>query len=170
MTFNKDKHVRNIPLKPEKKSFKKRLRDLIIADDEELCDFYDEYKYDSDKECGFDPFQFDDITDHSHSRRNVYVGMKGPNHHHMAPPHHMVPPHHMNHHRPHHDHGPHHMLTPPHLRHKKIDFKIDNENWPVLMEVFDDEDCAMSAALLISDAPDEIQVLAEQIIRMIAEV
>jgi len=88
-------------------------------------------------------------------------------------PHHGPEPHRLHHgpHGPHHGqhHDPHGPI-PPHLRRSLIDFKIGMEEWEILLEVFGDEETASTAGVIICDAPDEVKVLAHQLMKLIREV
>ena len=59
---------------------------------------------------------------------------------------------------------------PPHERKAMVNIEIDEKDWLLLKEVFDDEDTATAAIEVITDSPPEIQILAIQLISIIKEV
>lgn len=58
---------------------------------------------------------------------------------------------------------------PPHERKAMLQIEFDNNDWPLLKEVFGDEDTAAAAVEIIKGAPPEIQILAVQLIQLIKE-
>ena len=59
---------------------------------------------------------------------------------------------------------------PPHERKALMHVEFDERDWSLLQEVFGDEDTAAAAAVSISEAPLEIQILAMQLMNIIEEV
>ena len=58
----------------------------------------------------------------------------------------------------------------PHERKALMRVEFDESDRVLLKEVFGDEDTAMAAAEIISEAPPEIQILAIQLMNIIEEV
>ena len=59
---------------------------------------------------------------------------------------------------------------PPHERRAMFRIEFDEQDWPLWVKVFGDDDTAAAAAGIIQEAPPEIQILAFQLIRMMEEV
>lgn len=59
---------------------------------------------------------------------------------------------------------------PPHERKNLMSIELDDTDYSLFKEIFDDEDTAMAATKIIADAPPEIQILAVQLINIIKEV
>ena len=69
-----------------------------------------------------------------------------------------------------HEHNGHARPIPPHERKAMIHIDYDEQDWCLLKDVFGDEDTAAAAAVIIREAPQEIQILAFQLINAIKEV
>ena len=136
-----------------------RRREVFAKDVQEMLDQMDDR---------FGPHHGPEPHRLHHGPHGPHHGTHGP-HHGPHGPHH--DPHHGPHNGPHHDphHGPHGPI-PPHLRRSLIDFKIGMEEWEILLEVFGDEETASAAGVIICDAPDEVKVLAHQLMKLIREV
>ena len=50
-----------------------------------------------------------------------------------------------------------------------LQIEFDNKYWPLLKEVFGDDDTAAAAVEIIRGAPPEMQILAVQLIQLIKE-
>lgn len=70
-----------------------------------------------------------------------------------------------------HRHPVHHPMhpVPPHERAKMLRISLDEKDREALLTVFGDQDSATSAEQIIYDAPSEVQILAIQALRMVAQ-